>query len=187
MQYRKASEKDYQGILDLQDKYLITNLNDEEKKNGFLSVKFSKKQFEIMNTDSLVVVCEDKDIIIGYLCASTADFNKDYTLPSTMIDQFPFITYQGKSLENYNCLIFGPVCIELDYRGKGVYAELMKTLIELLPKNIDVLVTFISAKNKRSLISTKKLAIEKLGDFTHMNQDYVLVAKFLENGIALIN
>ncbi len=52
MFFQKASSEDFQGILDLQHKNFIHNLTDSEKKDGFLSVEFTKEQFETMNNQT---------------------------------------------------------------------------------------------------------------------------------------
>lgn len=178
MDYEKATEDDYQGMLALQAENFIENLTAEEKAQGFLSVKFTKEQFDVMNKERPgVIVCKDNNIVIGYLCTSSIDFNKGFPLPATMIKLYPRIAYHNKNLDQYNLIIIGPWCIKKGYRGKGIFLGLWEALYNILPKDVNLLTTFISTDNAHSLHAAQKVGMEVLTTFAFNEKEFWLLVK----------
>jgi len=173
----KASSVDYPGILELQNKNFVSNLTVSEKKDGFLSVKFRKEAFEIMNTETGIIVCKDNENIYGYLCTSSPEFNKDFALPATMIALYPQLKYKGKSLDNYHSVVAGPWCIDNKYRGKGIFNNMWDALTHVLKNNIELITTFISINNPRSLYAAKKVGMEEITSFEFKENKFWLLAK----------
>lgn len=177
---RVSNEEDYDKIIELQAKYLITQLSQEEQKGGFLSVAFTKNQFKQMDEEAAVVLCEDEDKnLIGYRGSSTPKFNQDYTLPAKMIEKFPQIYYKQKVLSDYVAVIPGPVCVDSTCRGKGIGTQLRETLISFLPSTVNMLITFVSSSNRASLNNNLKHGFEKLDSFNHSNEQYTILGKLI--------
>jgi hypothetical protein len=52
----KCTNDDIEAVIDLQSKYLISNLTDDEKKEGFVTTAFTIKQIEnIIAEDGLFI------------------------------------------------------------------------------------------------------------------------------------
>lgn len=177
MYFQKALSADYPGILELQNKNFINNLTESEKKDGFLSVEFTKEQFEIMNDQAGIVVCKDQGIIYGYLCASTPEFNRSFELPAAMIALYPRLSYQEKSLDQYRSIVAGPWCIERNSRGKGIFMNMWDALNKILTNDIELLTTFVSAHNLRSLYAAKKVGMEEIVTFEFRERKFCLLVK----------
>lgn len=177
MNFYKATDSDYQGIINLQTKNLIINLTDAEKEDGFLSVEFTKAQFQTMNDTTGIIVCKDKEAICGYLCTSLPEFNKSFSLPTAMIELYPQLTYKKKTMDKYSSAVIGPWCIDHKYRGEGVYIKMWNALNENLPGDIHLLTTFISTKNPRSFNAAKKVGMEEVTKFKFNKHAYWLLAK----------
>ncbi len=177
MFYQKATSADLQGILDLQHKNFIGNLTDAKKKNGFLSVKFTREQFEIMNNETGIVVCKKENVVYGYLCTSSPEFNKSFELPAAMIALYPQLRFKQRYLDEYYSLVAGPWCIEQNSRGKGIFINMWNALSKILPKNIELITTFISAHNTRSLSAAKKTGMEEVTAFEFKEKEFCLLAK----------
>ena len=179
MLYRRATDQDYDGIVLLQDQYLYRNLTVEQRQDGFLSVQFSKQQFVSMNMDGVVVVAEDGGCIVGYTCASTPVLNQSFDLPALMMEQLETIACDTGMLADCRYLISGPSCVDAGYRGRGVYAALKATIVEILPSNIDRLVTFISSNNPRSLMAAQKVGFEQMSTFCSGSKTFVILSKLV--------
>jgi hypothetical protein len=177
MYFQKASSADFQGILSLQQKNFIHNLTDSEKKDGFLSIEFTKEQFETMNNQAGIVVCKNKEIIYGYLCASLPNFNKSFELPAAMIALYPRFSYKEKPLDQYRSIVAGPWCIERNSRGKGIFINMWNFLNEILAKEIELITTFVSIHNLRSLYAAKKVGMEEITTFEFNKKEFCLLAK----------
>lgn len=176
MEFKKATDADIPGILKLQHENFVGNLTDQERQDGFLSVEFNQAQFKQMNDESGVIVCKDDSQIHGYLCTSSLAFNLPFALPAAMIALFPKCFYHGKSLDQYNVIMAGPWCIGREYRGKNVFIDMWNALGGILPKEIELITTFISANNPRSLHAARKIQMNEITTFQHDGKEFILLA-----------
>ena len=168
MEYRRPSSSDFDKIVALQNSNLASALKQSEQLDGFLTASFSAQQFQAMDNDLCVVVCTEAEQMIGYACASSVEYNKSIPLIATMLKYFPMITYKNKSLATYHSFIYGPVCIDKGYRGKGILHPLFKKILEFLlheHQQLELLTTLISIENTRSLNAHEKLSMEIVGQF----------------------
>lgn len=177
MHFQKAQDIDLQGILDLQHKNLVDHLTDSEKTEGFLSVEFTKEQFETMNAETGIIVCKNNGIIYGYLCTSSPEFNLSFELPAAMIALYPQFYYKDKTLDQYRSIVAGPWCIERDSRGKGIFVNMWNALNKILMKDIELITTFVSIHNARSLYAAKKVGMEEITVFEFNKKEFCLLAK----------
>ncbi len=76
-----------------------------------------------------------------------------------MIDNLETLSFNGKPLSSFSFYIMGQVCIDKDYRGKGIFNILFQKHKKLYSNAYELLVTEISTKNYRSLKELKKLAL----------------------------
>lgn len=178
MKYRRPQEIDFQQMADLNNRNMISVLNEAEKADGFLSASFSVEQFKTMDDDLCVICCVDDDKVCGYVCASSIEVNKSIPLVAAMIDNFSQIAYQGKLLAEYHSFIYGPVCIDKDYRGKGILANIFKKMFEVLAEEspqLELLTVLISTENQRSINAHKKLGMETVGQFEFNQKNYLIL------------
>jgi hypothetical protein len=173
MQTRIAEYTDIQGILDLQKKYLFVNLNEEERKNGFVTTPFSIPQIETLLENDGVFVAEIDQKIIGYCFAGSWDFFSQWAIFPHMVARFPDFTFQGQHLTKENSFQYGPVCIDESVRGQGVFpllfAEMRKKMAEKYPLGG----TFINQINKRSVKAhTEKIDLEIIDEFSFNGNNY---------------
>ena len=177
MTFEKARNSDYEGILALQKQNFISNLTPEEKKQGFLSIEFTQKQFETMNKEIGIVVCKDNGRVVGYRCASSLQFNRAFPLLAAMIELYPTLKYHHKTLNQYNIAITGPCCIEKNHRGKGIYSKLWQELYKVLPSDINLISTFMSVDNPHSLAAIQKTGMEIITIFEFNQKKFMVLAK----------
>lgn len=175
MNYQKAIPADIDGILVLQNKNLIQNLSLDEKKDGFLSVAFTHEQFVKMNDEAGIIVCKENESIRGYLCTSTTKFNKAIALPSTIINMYSDVYFKEKSLDQYHSIVAGPWCIARECRGKNIFVNMWNALPDILAPEVELIVTFISIDNLRSLSAAKKVGMEEVSTFTFDGHEFCLL------------
>lgn len=169
MEYKRPVADDFEQMVALQNKNLVSVLNPADKSDGFLSASFTSEQFKIMDNDLCVVICTDKNKVCGYICATSVEFNKQIPIVATMLEQLPFIIYQNKPLSAYNHAIPGPVCIDKDYRGQGILFNLyteMKFYLLKEHKELELFTVLIASENQRSVNAHKKLGMEVVGQYT---------------------
>ena len=180
MQFRRPLPQDFPKMVQLHNQNLLNNLTPSEQASGFLSASFSEEQFQAMDQDLCVVVCTDSDKLCGYACAGSIQYNQNIPLVAAMIARFPEISYQGRPLSSYHPFIYGPVCIDREYRGQGLLPKLIETLLSALPPGFDALTTLISKDNQRSIHAHQKLGIEKIGEFEFNGQSFLILTKKIE-------
>ena len=180
MEYKRAqSEEDFRQIVELQNKNLPRALSAVEIKDGFLSGEFTIEQFQAMNSDLCVMTCFDDDYFCGFLVASSINFNKQFPLPNAMIDCFSKVSYKGKLLTEYKPFISGPGCIDKNYRGKGIFTNLVQTVLNFLaqqPSPPDLRVALVSTENPRSINAQKKIGMDEVGQFEFNNKQLLIFA-----------
>ena len=176
MNYRRARDSDWDAVVALQDANLAWNLGEDEKESGYLSARFTPKQFGEMNADCAVVVAEDNGQLTGYACCASQSFSAGTPILQAMMQEFSKLSYLGTPL-GAGCCIYGPVCVARAYRGKGVFRGLLARLKEEIRGRHDVAVCFIGKTNVRSLAAhVDGLGMSVLGDFRFEGKSFWIVA-----------
>jgi hypothetical protein len=177
MNFCRARNDDWIALLALQEANLSWNLTDEDKTRGFLSARFSRRQFEAMNAGGAVVVARDSNRFTGYACASTQAFNAKVPIIAAMMEEFPRLTFLDRPLRSPATIIYGPVCVDHAYRGMGVFRGLIDTLKRELRGRVEIAVAFIAKSNRHSLAAhVDGLGMSIVGDFQFDGRSFWIVA-----------
>lgn len=154
-----ASRSDFSDILELQRRNFLNNISPEDKADGFLSIEFTESMLEEILNDLLIIKAFTVEKLVGYRMAQTLEFNQRFPLIASIIEKFPNLEFRGQKLSNLRTFIFGPICIDKDWRGKGINQLMFKFMLEHVKSRYDVGVTFVSESNPRSLAAAKKNGI----------------------------
>lgn len=177
MNYRRVCSTDWNAILALQEANLFDNLGEEERAQGFLSVRFQQDEFSAMNAGGAVVVAEQAEGIAGYACASTQEFNAGVPVIAAMMAAFSRVSFLSRPLQSPRTVIYGPVCVDRRHRGKGVFRALIDTLKQELRGRYDTAAAFIAKSNSRSLAAhVDGLGMTIVGDFEFDGRSLWIVA-----------
>lgn len=175
---RIGTKNDIDGILSLQEKNLYRNLNDVERKEGFVTTPFTVNQIEeIIKENGIFVAINEKSELVSYAFAGSWAYFEQWEIFNFMVSRFPKLSFHGKEITTENSFQYGPVCIEKNYRGKGLLNLIFEEMrIEFL-KKYPISITFI---NKVNVISekahTKKLGWEIIDEFEFNNNTYIGLA-----------
>ena len=172
-----AKISDIQGVLALQDLYLVTNLSEEEKAFGFVTTPFTVQQLtEVIQKEELFLA-KDNNKIIGYIFAGSWEFFNQWPIFNYINSLFPKLTFLDFKITTTNSFQYGPICIHKDYRGKGLITSLFELMRINLSQKYPLSLTFI---NKINIPSTKahteKLKWTIIGDFQFNTNDYYILA-----------
>lgn len=173
MKLRKAVLSDILGVLSLQEKYLITNIQQTEIAGGFVTTPFTESQLtEVINLNGLFIA-EKNNIIIGYAFAASWSYFSQWEIFPYMTSRFPQTKFENKLLEVNKTFQYGPICIEKEYRGTGLLQQLFEVMRIDMQAIYPIGVTFINKINTRSYDAhTKKLKMEVVDEFTFNGNDY---------------
>lgn len=174
MIYRNATIADIPQLQALQQKYHVSSIREEDKKNGFVTTLFTAKQFqELMERENGISLACDADQLAGYAMAGSWDFWSKWPLFQQMIADLTNVSFQGQSLNTQNSYQYGPVCIDMAYRGQGVLEELFRYSTSQMSKRYPVLITFINQINERSFAAhTRKVGLEVIKTFSFNGNQY---------------
>ena len=177
MMFRRVRESDYPALLELQEANLRDNLSEVERSQGFLSARFSREQFAAMDQDVAVIVATLDGVIAGYLCGSSVEFNRRFALLAAMIERYPHVTLYGRPLGSYASFVYGPACVDRQFRGRGVLRGLYRTLLQEAAEQYAVGVAFVAQDNAHSLSAhVQGLGMLDVGSFDFDARRYRILA-----------
>jgi GNAT superfamily N-acetyltransferase len=177
VEFRRATPDDFGGILRLQADNFIGNLTVERQQEGFLSAELTPDQLALMARDLAVLIAHNQDRVVGYLCAATIECCRSIPLVEAMLRSFDHVRYEDRLLSAYRFFIYGPVCIDRAYRGKGLLVGLYRQLLQAVTDRFKIGVALIAKANSLSLHAhVTKLHMVAVGEFEFAGHGYVTLA-----------
>jgi len=166
------TESDLQGILELQQRNLPTNLVPEEVlSQGFVTVTHSLGDLSRMNGIEPHVIAKDGERVIGYLLAMTVQSSADFPVLIPMFELFEQIQFRGKTISNYNYLVVGQVCVDKNYRGQGILDQCYEAYKNHFKDKYDFAITEIATKNQRSIKAHKRIGFSEIHRYEVPNEE----------------
>lgn len=177
IQFGTAKITDIEGVLALQEIYLISNMTEEEKTAGFVTTPFSVEQLQEVIRQEGLFVAKENGRIIAYIFAASWQYFSQWAIFNHMTPMLPDLTFKDFKMTDTNTFQYGPICIDKKYRGKGLINPFFDFMRIHLLEKFPVGITFINKTN----IPSQKAHIEKLkwsviGDFQFNNNSYFILA-----------
>lgn len=182
---RIGNKDDITGILSLQERNLFSNLSEQEREKGFVTTPFTVSQIEEIIKQNGIFVAENKEnTIIAYAFAGDWTYFEQWGIFNFMTARFPQLSFNNNKITTENSFQYGPVCIDIEYRGQGVLNLIFEEMrIEFL-KKYPISITFI---NKVNVISekahTQKLGWKIVDEFDFNNNRYIGLAFDMKNSV----
>jgi len=166
VEFRTGAEADLPGVLRLQELTLVTNLGEEERKDGFVTTPFTPGQLrELVAAGGLFVAVRD-GAVAGYAMAAGWDYWAGRPMFDLMIGRFEGIDFAGVRIDRENSYQYGPICVAREERGKGVFLPLFEAARAGMAGRYAVGTTFINKANPRSFRAhTAKAGLELIDEF----------------------
>jgi hypothetical protein len=176
--YTIATTADIESVLVLQEKYLVTNLTDEQKKDGFVTTPFNPELLvSVIQNDGLFIAKDTNNQVIAYVFAESWDFFSRYPIFEYMITLIPDLKFENYQFDTKNSFQYGPVCIDKKYRGQGLLEKIFELMRENVVKKYPLSLTFINKINQPSMKAhTQKLGWTPVSEFQFNNNVYVILA-----------
>lgn len=169
-----AEEKDYAGIVTLAGLNVGDDLSPEERlRGGFLSVRFTREQIAGMAQSLGIVVAKQDEAVVGFISNSRLDFAGQPPIIRSMHAEFPHLHWQGRPLSEVNLFLYGPVCIDVSQRGKGLLRKMLEAVKAGTQGRFEAGVAFVAEANPRSLAAhVEGLGMSNVGRFEHQHNGY---------------
>ena len=174
MQVRLATTNDINEVMALHARYQVNTINEDDKKDGFITTSFSKEELTdiIENEQGLFLCLNDEKIVAYVMCASWGFWSK-WPMFQFMIKDLPKLEYLGQTLTTTNSYQYGPICVDKEARGTKALPMLFDFAREEMSKKYPILVTFINKINPRSYEAhVRKLGLEVIQEFEFNNNQY---------------
>lgn len=174
MNYRNATIEDIPAIAELQKKYHIATISEEDKAEGFVTTLFTEEQFkELIETENGITIACDGMRTVSYAMAASWEYWAKWPLFQHMLNDLQNTEYMGQILSTKNSYQYGPICIDKDYRGTEVLKKVFDFSRTQMNKRYPFLITFINHINTRSYFAhTKKLGLDVIKNFEFNNNTY---------------
>jgi hypothetical protein len=174
---RIAIESDIDGILDLQSRNLYANLSAADLAGGFVTTPFTADLLCQLIERIGVFVAVDEDKIVGYLLAGDWTFFSQWEIFKVMISRLPELKFMGEGITIDRSFQYGPICIDLDWRGSTVFPDLFALMRSSFESRFPIGITFINKLNERSFMAhTRKLDLEIVDEFEFNGNSFYTLA-----------
>lgn len=170
--FQTATEPhELQQILELQQRNLFANVSKEEQlKEGFVTVSHTFDILKRMNDVCPHIIAKDGDKVVGYALCMHPGFSNEIEVLRPMFD---IIANMVPKIGNY--IAMGQVCVDKDYRKKGIFRGLYQTMQNTLKSKYEQIITEVDAKNKRSLQAHYSVGFELLNTHISGGQEWKII------------
>jgi len=162
------------GVLALQNKYLFAHLTEEERKKGFVTTPFTELQIEEAIDEAGLFIALEDEKVVGYVFAGTWAYFSAWPIFPFMIGRLSGKIFGNIIISDTNTFQYGPVCIDVTYRGTGLFNQLFEGMRIGMAQRYSVGLTFINQVNTHSYHAhTKKLGLESIETFDFNGNNYI--------------
>lgn len=168
---QSKTKNDLEQILLLQEKNIWRNVSPETReKEGFVTVEHTFHILERMNKVSPHIIAKHDEKVIGYALCMHPKFANEIKVLQPMFEKI------NKTIPNIiSYIAMGQICIDEDYRKKGVFRKLYETMKKETQQEFDSIVTEVDSKNKRSLEAHFAVGFEKVKSYISGDKEWVIV------------
>jgi L-amino acid N-acyltransferase YncA len=158
------TEEELQGIRDLQEANLSTNLSAEEAAaEGFVTASYTLDFLRTMHRSHPSVIAKDGDKVVGYALVATQEVRPNHDLLSGLFDEIDRLSYQGRPIAEREYVVVGQLCVGKGYRGMGLAKTMYDFYREALQEKFDSCLADVVQSNKRSLRAHEKTGFIVVG------------------------
>jgi len=166
IQIKPATEADLEGVLQLLDENFGGTLSDEEKKDGFISVRFTLEELQDMNRNGITIVALSGSETAGGVSAQSCQWNDTHVpMAARMVAALVGKTIDGLTIDKNNSIVCGPVVVSKNFRGLGLLSRMYEVLKTEARSKYPIGLTLVSQANPRSIAAHEKLGMKKLTSF----------------------
>ena len=144
---RADSSTEMEEILVLQQKNLPGNIDEAEiATEGFLTVSHTSELLSRMNNVCPHIIAKSGDTLVGYALCMHPSFRDKIEVLKSMFVKIDALVDPG-----LDYIVMGQICIDKDYRRKGIFRGLYEYMGSELESDYDMIITEVDDENRRSL------------------------------------
>ena len=177
-----STSAELQGILTLQKKNLKDNLTNEEfNKEGFVTLKHDIDTLKLMSSYANQIIAVDEGEVIGYALVMARQLRDKIPILKPMWVKLDELAFGNVKISNSKFYIMGQICIDIAYRGHGIFAKLYNMHKVEFRSDNDYCITEVSADNLRSLNAHEKVGFVNIHSFSDKTDTWNILLLDLKN------
>lgn len=126
-------------------------LDERRKRQGFIVSRMNEAQLTAINRGIGILVAEQENQLAGFVCLMPADVQPRPPVVDAMLATLATQSFAGRALSEQRVFLYGPVCLDAAWRGKGVLKRLYAAVKAHTSHDYDVGALFIDDDNPHSL------------------------------------
>ena len=171
-----TSSTELQQILDLQERNLVTNINDEEKQSqGFVTLQHTLADLQAFQEIAPSVIIKEEERVIAYALTMPRECSEVVPALQSMFTSFDSLMWQNKPLNDYRFYVMGQICIDKEHRGKGLFERLYQGHRHFFGRHFDCIVTEIATRNLRSMRAHEKVGFKVIHVYRDQQDEWAVV------------
>lgn len=169
-----TTTKELEEILVLQQKNLPVNISTSEiTEQGFVSAQHTQELLTKMHDGHPHVIAKENGKVVGYALCMLQEFRNEIPLLTPMFTQTDEAINELNEPINY--MVMGQVCVDKEYRKRGMFRALYNYMKENISKEYNAIITEVDVKNVRSVNAHKAIGFEVLKEYASNNQNWQLI------------
>ena len=157
VQIALARPADFAAILKLQTRNHLSNLPAAQLAQGFVTTELDEATLDRMHQAKAIWVARADDQIVAYVCA----FRWNFYPPNGFLDAARALLpldFDGRAARFDNTFLYGPICIDELWRGRGLLEELTAAVRARYRREYEFGLGFVDVRNARSLAAHERKA-----------------------------
>lgn len=173
--HRVTNDAELHEILQLQRLNIAQVLTSSEiEKEGFVTVQHNFDILKKMNSVCAHCIAKVNDNVVGYALCMDKRFKNDIEVLRSMFKEIDnSLVHQPKKYTNY--IAMGQICINKDYRKKGIFRGLYNFMKEELKNEFNCVITEVDTKNVRSSNAHKSAGFKLLKTYFSDDKTWELI------------
>jgi Acetyltransferase (GNAT) family. len=147
----------------------------EQEEQGFVTWLYPISLLQQVHEIAPSIIVKEDEKVVGYALVTPVEAGSFHPDLQTMIDNLNSVIYKNKPLSSYSYYVMGQVCIDKEYRGKGVFNMLFQKHKELYNDEYELLVTEISTTNYRSQKAHEKVGFTTIYTYSDVLDEWNVV------------
>lgn len=173
-----AQLSDIDDVLELQKKYHVASIAEEDRSSGFVTTLFTRGQLaNLIQDQGGLSIARDGEHLMAYAMAASWSFWSQWPIFAHMVAELDQLVFLGQPLNVLNSYQYGPVCVDKSVRGSGLLERVFDFSRAQMAARYPILVTFINKTNTRSFAAhTQKLGLQVIQEFEFNGNQYYELA-----------
>ena len=171
-----TSEEELLQIHNLNEQNLKQNLDKEtQKQEGFVTWLYPLELLKKMHQLSPGIIVKGNDKVAAYALTTLKEAAVFHPDLEVMFRNLQPVQHKGKPLSCYRFYCMGQICVEKEYREKGIVNMLYQKHKEIYSPHYDFILTEILTSNFRSLKAHKKTGFQSIYTYRDAMDEWSVV------------